>query len=77
MFEGEKTMFKYVKLNGFKWQCSYVTYVKLPDGTNPETPMGIEYDRGTGCYNLTKTQHVEIKQQSLGKGISSNQCCLA
>ena len=56
---------------------SYVTYVKLPDGTNPETPMGIEYDRGTGCYNLTKTQHVEIKQQSLGKGISSNQCCLA
>ena len=27
---------------------SYVTYVKLPDGTNPEIPMGIEYDRGTG-----------------------------
>jgi hypothetical protein len=22
MFEGEKTMFKYVKLNGFKWQSS-------------------------------------------------------
>lgn len=28
---------------------SYVTYVKLPDATNPEIPVGIEYDRGRGA----------------------------